>query len=474
MAGLMDEYLMPGQLSDPAELEKAKYLALMRMGFGMAGREPIGTAIGHGLTTYATMEENARRNADQKMQEMQAKMKYAIEMNKEAQAAKKQQGVMGIVKGLSGNKAARNTYGITDEMLAYAEATGDVAPIMKTMEAHTTKEGDVRMIGNQPFVVRAKDGVVPVMSGGVEVGGVMQPGYLDNLAAREGVTTAARTSNTPQQLGVDSSNRPMFGYPGALLGQPPAFRGQQQGMVQENYSGTPQQIAQARAIADADMARQGITRGMAPAQQAQETELSKMFGDVYTAAVKAELGAPASIAKYRRLGDLYSNVSTSKVYPAIAQVKSVAAGLFPDAAKNWTADLPPAQAAEAISRGMALELRNPASGMGMPGAMSDADREFLRSMVPNWELDPRSIPLMVEAKILLHEREMQVGKLARAYRKEHGIVDEGLIQVLSDYSEKNPLFDGLAKKAERMAPSPSSVAPSSPVIRYDKNGRRIE
>ena len=83
---LLDQYPFPGQLSDPAELEKAKYLALMRMGMGLMGKEPIGTATGHGLATYATMEENARRNADQKMQEMRARMAYAQSEDKRAKA----------------------------------------------------------------------------------------------------------------------------------------------------------------------------------------------------------------------------------------------------------------------------------------------------------------------------------------------------------------------------------------------------
>ena len=89
---LLDQYPFPGQLSDSAELEKAKYLALMRMGLGLAGREPIGRAAGAGIATYSTMEEGARRNADQKMQEMQARMKYAIGMKKDAeeQALRKQ------------------------------------------------------------------------------------------------------------------------------------------------------------------------------------------------------------------------------------------------------------------------------------------------------------------------------------------------------------------------------------------------
>ena len=82
MTSLMDEYPMPGMEIDPRELEKAKYLALMRMGLGMAGKEPLGRAVQGGINTYFAGDEAARRNADQKMQEMRAKMQYAMGMKK--------------------------------------------------------------------------------------------------------------------------------------------------------------------------------------------------------------------------------------------------------------------------------------------------------------------------------------------------------------------------------------------------------
>lgn len=140
---LLDQYPFPGQLSDPAELEKAKYLALMRVGMGLLGKERIGTATGHGLATYATMEENARRNADQKMQEMQAKMKYAIGMKKDAEEQALRKDLGGIFSGQPqldrmgpGGPTPANASAVTlDNVQKYMTAADKLASLGRTEDA---------------------------------------------------------------------------------------------------------------------------------------------------------------------------------------------------------------------------------------------------------------------------------------------------------------------------------------------------
>lgn len=53
----------------------------------------------------------------------------------------------------------------------------------------------------------------------------------------------------------------------------------------------------------------------------------------------------------------------------------------------------------------------------MPGALSDKDREFLESMVPGIEMDPAGRKMIVEARKKLIQRERDVARLAREYRK---------------------------------------------------------
>lgn len=165
------------------------------------------------------------------------------------------------------------------------------------------------------------------------------------------------------------------------------------------------------------------------------------FADQYTTLMKADMNAPASIAKYQRLGNLLSQVNTGKFKGATTDLKASAKSLGIDlTALGIADDVAPAQAARALSNQIALELRNPAGGAGMPGALSDKDREFLLQSIPGLENDPQAIGKMIEYRVKLAQREQEVAKKARAYRKKNGRFDEGFYDELADWSAKNTLF----------------------------------
>jgi hypothetical protein len=90
---------------------------------------------------------------------------------------------------------------------------------------------------------------------------------------------------------------------------------------------------------------------------------------------------------------------------------------------------------------MALQLRNPSGGAGMPGALSDRDVQFLRAMVPGLAKTPEGNKLIIETARKLSQREIQVAQLARDYRKKKGQLDEGFYDQLKVFSDANPLFE---------------------------------
>lgn len=103
--------------------------------------------------------------------------------------------------------------------------------------------------------------------------------------------------------------------------------------------------------------------------------------------------------------------------------------------------LPAKQAMQSLVGEMALQNRNPAGGAGMPGAMSDADREFLKNMSPNLAQTPEGRRLVVETKRKILQRDQEVAQLAREYRaKNNGRIDDGFAQTLQDYANSHPLF----------------------------------
>jgi hypothetical protein len=199
-----------------------------------------------------------------------------------------------------------------------------------------------------------------------------------------------------------------------------------------------------------------VTIGGEQQESAFQKRLGQEMGDQYANLLKADMNAPATIGKYERLSGLLSSVNTGKFKGATTDLKAAAKSLGIDLnALGVTDDVAPAQAARALSNQIALELRNPAGGAGMPGALSDKDREFLIASIPGLENDPAAIGKMIEYRVKLARREQEVAKKARAYRKKNGRFDEGFYDELQEWSDKNPLFPA----AKSQAPAPATEGP---------------
>lgn len=178
------------------------------------------------------------------------------------------------------------------------------------------------------------------------------------------------------------------------------------------------------------------TVNVAGEQKAEAKAVGEFFGKQYSDILTSGFNAGKTIDKVNRLNQLLEGVNTGKLTPAGTQIASTAASLGFDVNKN----LGNLQAAEALSNEFALTLRNPSGGAGMPGALSDKDREFLKAIVPGIEKTPEGRKLISESMIKLAKREQDVARLAREYRKKNGQLDEGFYDELSRYSEQNPLF----------------------------------
>ena len=195
-----------------------------------------------------------------------------------------------------------------------------------------------------------------------------------------------------------------------------------------------------------------------PQETAFDKKVGAELGEQYAGLMRADMNAPSTVAKYERLGGLLGQVNTGKFKGATTDIKATAKSLGIDLTSlGVTDDVAPAQAARALSNQIALELRNPAGGAGMPGALSDKDREFLLQSIPGLENDPQAVSKMIEYRVKLAKREQEVAKKARAYRKKNGKFDEGFFDELAEWSAKNPLFPEADKPA---APTAGALTPS--------------
>ena len=196
-------------------------------------------------------------------------------------------------------------------------------------------------------------------------------------------------------------------------------------------------------------------------------KIGELEGDMYGNMQKAGMNAQVKIGKLQRLEDALKDAPQGALGPQTQRLREVAESL---GVKGLTGDAAPGQIARSISQEIALQLRDPSSGAGMPGAMSDADRQFLQQMVPGLANTPEGNAQLLDYMKRLHQREIDVAKLAREHKnstkggKAKGSFDDGFFDDLAAWSAKNPLFPEAAtmkppQAAPAQAPQASAAVP---------------
>jgi hypothetical protein len=103
------------------------------------------------------------------------------------------------------------------------------------------------------------------------------------------------------------------------------------------------------------------------------------------------------------------------------------------------AEVSAAEAAASIANRLALALRNPAGGEGMPGAMSDADREFLRSTIPSIQNSPDGWRQMIEIRRRLAAASQEQAEEAERFMRDGGR-SRDLPGHMAEWSRQRRLF----------------------------------
>ncbi len=93
-----------------------------------------------------------------------------------------------------------------------------------------------------------------------------------------------------------------------------------------------------------------------------------------------------------------------------------------------------------IQNRMALLMRSPNGGMGMPGALSDRDIKFLKDAQIGLDRSPEGNRQMLEAYRSMEQRKIEISQLADQYVEEHGKLDAGFNKAVREYAKANPLF----------------------------------
>lgn len=196
---------------------------------------------------------------------------------------------------------------------------------------------------------------------------------------------------------------------------------------------------------------------LSPSEEEQQKKIGASEGARYDEMQKSGSASRSQLNTLNYLENNLDQITTGKLTPLKTEVK---AWLKPFGIDLGNEDIPPAQAVQSISGQLALTLRNTADGNGMPGALSDNDLKFLKSMVPNLSNDPESNKLIINYSRKIAERNAEVAEKAREYVQNNprGVLDAGFYRDLKEWTEANPLFEqtktegGSSKKRIRITP----------------------
>jgi hypothetical protein len=212
------------------------------------------------------------------------------------------------------------------------------------------------------------------------------------------------------------------------------------------------------------------TINMPPMEKEYDKTVGKEFGEQNVGIIKGAQDAQRKIGTLDRLGQLLNdpNIYTGAGADTILQAKKIA-----KAAGFDVGDLSGPEAVKAISNQFALELRNPAGGAGMPGAMSDKDREFLQASVPGLQQTPAGNAKIIDYMKRVAKRSLEVDKLRREYVQKNGRLNEGFYQALAQYSEANPIFPEANQARPTPAARPQRAAPSRQELEAEMRRRGL-
>ena len=165
---------------------------------------------------------------------------------------------------------------------------------------------------------------------------------------------------------------------------------------------------------------------------------------------EAEQAARASMeSSQKQIGDLDQMAAIAN-NPGVyfgpgGQMINQARALARSMGLNIGEGAPEGEVFNSLARQMALQLRNPAGGAGMPGAMSDQDRNFLESMVPGLNRTREGNQLLLQMW-----REKEAHKLAESQERlrfmEANGSQQGLQPHMAQWQAKNQAISNATRE----------------------------
>lgn len=239
---------------------------------------------------------------------------------------------------------------------------------------------------------------------------------------------------------IGPDNTPMFMSPGAAVrtgAQParPAAAPSDLSILQAERASIAQANPTDSRLREYDARIGAMGRGAA--QDAYSVENDKSFAKRNDAIQSAAQAAQSKLGTLSYIGQLLNQpgIDTGTGAGARLGLRKAAQQLGID-----VGDVGSSEALQAVSNQFALELRNPESGAGMPGALSDSDRRYLQSMVPGLQNTPEGNRKILDFASRVAQRNVDIERMRQAYVHDHGRIDEPFAAMVTDFAATHPLF----------------------------------
>ena len=185
-------------------------------------------------------------------------------------------------------------------------------------------------------------------------------------------------------------------------------------------------------------------------------EMAKLFAKRYDDVQRGADGAQTMIDNLEQLeAALDTGVRTGTAAEAEQGLRKIGVMMgVGDADKVAAGEL-----IQAIGNKLALQVRAPGGESGgMPGAMSDADREFLKQTVASLGKTEAGNRQLIGVLRAVATRNLAISDMAIDYAAEKGQLDAGFDRQVRDYVRANPLRKTIeAETAKRVQDKPASV-----------------
>jgi hypothetical protein len=260
----------------------------------------------------------------------------------------------------------------------------------------------------------------------------LAPGYLSSL--EETIKTKGAAEGEDKIENVEINGRKVFGTAKQIKA------------ILTGFAKTPEDAKSALTLATgAGVKVGGISVNPTEAEKAFDVKAAEDFVKDAATFRQSWSNATKMNGMLDTLDELYKdpNVTSGGLAENITGLKGIAASLNIDIKGKGSED-----AIRSITNRFALELRNPSGGAGMPGAMSDSDRNFLASIPPSLANTKEGRALIAMTMRSVNNRDIQVAQLAQKFQEQNdGRLNINFQKSLRDWSDKNPLMSEDAKNA---------------------------